>query len=84
MSTRVEKQDRKAKQAIFTRRKATLLSKANELAQLCNVDVYLVVRGQRKYHTYSSTTRTDLWPPNPQMIVSQDTSSLSSILIILG
>ncbi len=45
----------KAKSQQFTRRKSSLVKKEHELVRLCNFDLALIIRKNRKYYTYRST-----------------------------
>ena len=53
------------------RRKATLINKAHELAEFCDVDVALIIRNRRtgRYFTYRSLDH-ESWPPTQEQIVS--------------
>ena len=61
----------KAKSQQFTRRKASLVKKADQLARLCHADLALIIRKNGKYYTYRSTDH-DRWPPTITEIVSMD------------
>ncbi|KAL8673861.1 MAG: hypothetical protein Q9168_001726 [Polycauliona sp. 1 TL-2023] len=49
----------------FRKRRTSLIKKADELAFLCQADVYLVVYRGEKYYSYSSSDRDD-WPPSEE------------------
>ena len=53
---------------MFRKRKMCHLRKANELAQKCNADVYMIICRKDRYYTYSSTERKG-WPPDDKLIV---------------
>ena len=54
---------------MFRKRKTCHLKKANELAQKCSADVYMVIYRKGRYYTYSSTERKG-WPPDDETVVS--------------
>jgi hypothetical protein len=66
----VPRPPKKGKQAAekFRRRKASLASKSKELAELCDADVYLLIRRNRKFYVYSSTEELS-WPPSADELV---------------
>jgi len=47
----------------FTRRKHSLIKKADQLAQLCHADLALIICRNGRYYTYRSLDR-DSWPPS--------------------
>ncbi|KAL8641808.1 MAG: hypothetical protein Q9228_001426 [Teloschistes exilis] len=49
----------------FRKRSGSLLKKADELAYMCQTDVYLILYRGNKFYTYSSTDRDD-WPPSEE------------------
>jgi hypothetical protein len=55
----------------LNRRKLTLINKAHELAELCDVDVALIIRSREsgRYFTYNSLDL-ESWPPSKEQIVS--------------
>lgn len=55
----------------LNRRKSTLINKAYELAEFCDVDVALIIRNHKTGHyiTYNSVDL-DSWPPSKEQIVS--------------
>jgi hypothetical protein len=55
----------------MNRRKLTLISKAHELAELCDVDVALIIRSRKsgRYFTYNSLDL-ESWLPSKEQIVS--------------
>ena len=55
----------------LSRRKFTMMKKAHELAQFCDVDVALIIRTRKsgRYFTYNSTNL-ESWPPSKEQIVS--------------
>lgn len=53
----------------FSRRRKTVLSKADELRRDCRADVYPVIRRESKIYMYTSSQTAD-WPPSDQQIVS--------------
>ncbi|KAL8696245.1 MAG: hypothetical protein Q9201_007754 [Fulgogasparrea decipioides] len=54
----------------FRKRRSSLLKKADELAYMCQTDVYLILYRGDKFYTYSSTDRDD-WPPSEEEMVSR-------------
>jgi hypothetical protein len=56
---------------LMNRRKLTLISKAHELAELCDVDVALIIRSRKsgRYFTYNSLDL-ESWLPSKEQIVS--------------
>jgi hypothetical protein len=54
----------------LNRRKSTLISKAHELAEFCDVDVAVIVRNCKngRYFTYNSLDL-ESWPPTKEQIV---------------
>lgn len=52
----------KAKSQQFTRRKSSLVKRADQLVRLCNIDLALIIRKNGKYYTYRSTDQ-ESWPP---------------------
>ena len=63
----------KRKSERLSRRKDTLLKKAYEIAEFCEVDIALVLRIRKngRYITYKSVDL-DSWPPSIEQIVSSD------------
>ena len=59
---------RKAKTQQFSRRKPSLMRKADQLARLYHADVALVIRRNGRYYTYRSIDN-DRWPPTIEEIV---------------
>ena len=59
----------------LSRRKSTLINKADELAELCDVDVALIIRNRQTghYFTYNSIDL-ESWPPSKQQIASHGPS----------
>jgi hypothetical protein len=55
----------------LNRRKLTLINKAHELAEFCEVDVALIIRSRKsgRYFTYNSLDL-ESWPPSKEQIVS--------------
>jgi hypothetical protein len=55
----------------LNRRKSTLINKAHELAEFCDVDVALIIRDRRtgRYFTYHSVDLAS-WPPSKEQIAS--------------
>jgi hypothetical protein len=55
----------------LSRRKSTLINKAHELAEFCDVDVALIIRNRQtgRYFTYSSVDL-ESWPPSKEQIAS--------------
>jgi hypothetical protein len=55
----------------LNRRKLTLINKAHELAELCDVDIALTIcsRKSGRYFTYNSLDL-ESWPPSKEQIVS--------------
>jgi hypothetical protein len=55
----------------LSRRKTTLINKAHELAEFCEVDVALIIRSRKsgQYFTYNSLDL-ESWPPSKEQIVS--------------
>ena len=55
----------------LNRRKFTLINKADELAEFCEVDVALIIRSRKtgRYFTYNSVDL-ESWPPSKEQIVS--------------
>jgi hypothetical protein len=55
----------------LNRRKTTLVNKAHELAEFCEVDVALIIRSRKsgQYFTYNSLDL-ESWPPSKEQIVS--------------
>jgi hypothetical protein len=55
----------------LSRRKTTLINKAHELAEFCEVDVALIIRSRKsgQYFTYNSLDL-ESWPPSKAQIVS--------------
>jgi hypothetical protein len=56
----------------LSRRKSTLINKAHELAEFCDVDVALIIRNRQtgRYFTYNSVDL-ESWPPSKEQIVRQ-------------
>jgi hypothetical protein len=54
------------------RRKSTLLNKADELAEFCDVDVAVIIhcRKSDRYFTYKSVDL-ESWPPSREQIVGR-------------
>ena len=65
----------KAKSQQFTRRKANLVKKADQLARLCHADLALIIRKNGRYYTYRSTDH-DRWPPTITEIVGKDLTDI--------
>jgi hypothetical protein len=57
----------------LSRRKSTLINKAHDLAEFCDVDVALIIRNRRtgRYFTYNSVDLKS-WPPSKEQIVSHE------------
>jgi hypothetical protein len=57
----------------LSRRKFTLINKAHELAELCDVDVALIIRNRQtgRYFMYNSLNL-ESWPPSKEQIVSHE------------
>lgn len=53
----------------FRKRRCNLMKKADELAYMCQADVYLVMYRGDKFYSYSSTDREE-WPPSEEEMVS--------------
>lgn len=53
----------------FRRRKNSLLKKADELANICSVEVCVVVKRNTKFHVYRSADAVD-FPPSVDDIVN--------------
>ncbi len=64
---RTAKADKKINEK-FRKRKRSLVNKADQLAKLCQADVYLVVSRENQYITYSSTEKAG-WPPSKDELV---------------
>ncbi len=69
----------KAKTQQFTRRKSTLVIKADELAQLCYADLALIIRKNGRYYTYCSIDH-DQWPPPMTEIVWANRAQIARAL----
>ncbi|PMD52701.1 uncharacterized protein K444DRAFT_481320, partial [Hyaloscypha bicolor E] len=56
----------------LSRRKSTLINKAHELAEFCDVDIALIIRNRQtgRYFTYNSVDL-ESWPPSKEQIASQ-------------
>ena len=69
----------------LNRRKFTLINKAHELAEFCDVDVALTIRNRKtgRYFTYNSIDL-ESWPPSKKQIVSHHPSfrDLKRMLLI--
>jgi len=52
----------------FRKRRANFIKKAHELKQICQAEVYVVIRRNDRYYTYTST-RHPQWPPPDSEIV---------------
>ncbi|KAH9216675.1 hypothetical protein DL95DRAFT_254336, partial [Leptodontidium sp. 2 PMI_412] len=51
----------------LSRRKSTLINKADELAELCDVDVALIIRNRQTSHYFPySSIDLESWPPSKQ------------------
>lgn len=61
--------------ARYNKRTRTLLSKADELAKLCNADVYLIMSHPRGTSVYNSTGNPN-WPPPDSALVRTPSSFL--------
>ena len=61
----------KAETQQFSRRKLTVIKKADELARFCHADVALIIRRKGRYYTYQSIDH-EQWPPTRSEIVSKD------------
>jgi hypothetical protein len=61
----------KRKSERLNRRKLTLINKAHELIEFCDVDVALIIRSRKsgQYFTYNSLDL-ESWPPSKEQIVS--------------
>jgi hypothetical protein len=57
----------------LSRRKSTLINKAHDLAEFCDVDVALIIRNRQtgRYFTYNSVDLKS-WPPSKEQIVSHE------------
>jgi hypothetical protein len=57
----------------LSRRKSTLIKKAHDLAEFCDVDVALIIRNRQtgRYFTYNSVDLKS-WPPSKEQIVSHE------------
>jgi len=57
----------------LSRRKSTLINKAHELAELCDVDIALIIRNHRtsRYFAYNSVDL-ESWPPSKEQIASHE------------
>jgi SRF-type transcription factor (DNA-binding and dimerisation domain) len=53
----------------FRRRLDTLIDKCDELAELCDIDIALIVFRNERFHTYRSENL-ESWPPSMEQIVS--------------
>ena len=55
----------------LNRRKSTLINKAHELTEFCDVDVVLIIRNRKtgRYFTYNSVDL-ESWPPSKAQMVS--------------
>lgn len=62
----------------FSRRRKTVLLKADQLHRDCQADVYLVVRWEGKTYTYKSIDDKN-WPPPEEELVSPFTRASSLI-----
>jgi hypothetical protein len=69
LTTMVSKPKRRSEK--LSRRKETLLKKAYEIAQFCDVDIALILRIRKtgRYITYKSVDL-ESWPPSMEQIVS--------------
>ena len=69
LTTMVSKPKRRSEK--LSRRKETLLKKAYEIAQFCDVDIALILRIRKTglYITYKSVDL-ESWPPSMEQIVS--------------
>jgi hypothetical protein len=61
----------KRKSERLNRRESTLINKAHELAEFCDVDVTLIICNRKtgRYFTYNSVDL-ESWPPSKEQIVS--------------
>jgi hypothetical protein len=61
----------KRKSERLNRRESTLINKAHELAEFCDVDVALIICNRKtgRYFTYNSVDL-ESWPPSKEQIVS--------------
>ena len=70
---RTAKADKKINEK-FRKRKRSLMNKADQLAKLCQADVYLVVSRENQHVTYSSTEKAG-WPPSKDELVGNSSDS---------
>jgi len=61
----------KAKTQQFSRRRPSLIKKADQLARLCNADVAVIIRRNGRYYTYRSIDH-EQWPPARSEIVGKN------------
>lgn len=69
----------KAKTQQFTRRKSSLMKKADELARLCHADLALIIRKNDRYYTYRSIDHNQ-WPPRLTEIVCLNGTQITRAL----
>ena len=69
----------KAKTQQFTRRKSSLMKKADELARLCHADLALIIRKNDRYYTYRSIDHNQ-WPPRLNEIVCLNGTQITRAL----
>jgi hypothetical protein len=55
----------------LSRRQSTLINKAHELAEFCDINIALIIHNRRtgRYLTYNSVNL-ESWPPSREQIVS--------------
>lgn len=73
-----EKVEKKIKEK-FRKRKGSLMRKANELAELCGTDVYVLLARENRHYVYKSKEEQS-WPPAAEVIVRY---SISGDIFIL-
>lgn len=64
-----KKTNNRAKKEKFCKQRNTFLKKVNEFRLLCKADIYIVLRHNNKYYTYTSTDQSS-WPSSSEQIVS--------------
>lgn len=72
-----EKMEKRIKKK-FCKRKGSLMKKANELAELCETDIYVLLARKNKYYVYKSKEKQN-WPPAAEIIVKYSISGDISI-----
>ena len=66
-----QKQIRARRSSSFFKRKRSFIRKAHAFQALVKADVYVVLKYEGKFYTYSSATyHNDTWPPTQKFIVS--------------